>query len=481
MQNWLTKQASLNPKRVALKFDNQEWTFFKLQHDVIEIAKKMTALIGVDNPRIAILAKNSAKSYLTILAIQQLGLKPVLLNFRLAKNELIRQLNDAKVDTLLIDDGLKDRLNQLNELPVKVIFLNELLAAKAVNTKIVEEFKADDVASIMYTSGTTGNPHGVLQTFNNHFYSAMGSAMNLGLNNDDRWLCVVPIFHISGLSIMMRSLIYGMGVDLLEHFDDELVTKRLVQQPITIMSVVPTMLKRLLKKIPNDGYNKKFRCFLLGGGPTDLSTLNAFDKLNIEVIQSYGMTETASQIVALNSNDAKVKIGSVGKPLFPVQLRLANVKEKLGEIEIKAPNLAKGYLNKMVEFNQKITTDGWYKTGDLGHLDEDGFLFIKGREDDMFISGGENIFPDEIESIYADYKGLNEISVVGKKDADWGMIPVAFVVSDTMIDINELRDFGKKHLAHYKVPVEFIKIETLPTTASGKVKRHELRKLLEVE
>ncbi|CAH0418758.1 o-succinylbenzoate--CoA ligase [Periweissella ghanensis] len=477
MQNWLTKQVSLNPERVALTVANQSWTFKELQAAVLKIAGQLATLTATTNQRIAILAKNTAASYMTIMAVQQLGIQPVLLNFRLANDELHRQLQDAGVTTLLIDDELADKIPNWMALPVDMHLLSTVQAAAVSPIEVVADFSDTAVASIMYTSGTTGNPHGVLQTYQNHFYSAIGSALNLGLQATDRWLCAVPLFHISGLSIMMRSLIYGMGVDLVARFDDVAVTKRLIEQPIAIMSVVPTMLKRLLAVAPITGYNAKFRCFLLGGGPIDPATLTQCEQQNIAVIQSYGMTETASQIVALNFDDARAKIGSVGKPLFPVQIRLANPEQGIGEIELQAPNLTAGYLNQAADFARKITADGWYKTGDLGFIDDDGFLFIKGRQDDMFISGGENIFPDEVEHAYSQYPGIQAIAVVGKADSDWGMIPVAFVISDQVLDTQALQQFGRMHLAHYKVPVEFRSIAEFPTTASGKVQRHKLREL----
>lgn len=479
MQNWLTKQVNLNPKRIALTFGKQQWTFEQMQTAVIAIAEKITTLVGSENSRIAIVAKNTPASYLTILATQQLGLEPVLLNYRLAKAELAQQIKNADVDIMLVDDELTNKLTEWQALPVKIILFKDLAATNGLPAKIVAEFNPNQVASIMYTSGTTGVPHGVMQTFNNHFNSAVSSALNLGLQAHDRWLCAVPLFHISGLSIMMRSLVYGMAVDLVSHFDEDMINQRLISEPITMMSVVPTMLKRLLVKAPGTGYNDKFRGFLLGGGPIDVPTLERCEKLALPVIQSYGMTETASQIVTLNYKDAKTKIGSVGKPLFSVEIRLTNVIKGIGEIEVKTPNLAKGYLKQEVDFANKLTADGWYKTGDLGTFDEDGFLFIKGRQDDMFISGGENVFPDEIEHVYSQVAGIKQIAVVGKKDSIWGMVPVAFINSDVMIDNQTLRAIGRKALAHYKVPVEFIKLSELPTTVSGKVQRHKLRLLLE--
>lgn len=479
MQNWLTKQVNLNPKRIALTFGKQQWTFEQMQTAVIAIAEKITTLVGSENSRIAIVAKNTPASYLTILATQQLGLEPVLLNYRLAKAELSQQIKNADVDMMLVDDELTNKLTEWQALPVKIILFKDLAAINGLPAKVVAEFNPNQVASIMYTSGTTGVPHGVMQTFDNHFNSAISSALNLGLQPNDRWLCAVPLFHISGLSIMMRSLVYGMAVDLVSHFDERLINQRLLIEPITMMSVVPTMLTRLLAQVPKTGYNAKFRGFLLGGGPIDVPTLEQCQQLKIPVIQSYGMTETASQIVTLNYKNAAKKIGSVGKPLFSVEIRLANVIKGIGEIEVKTPNLAKGYLNQAADFTRKLTADGWYKTGDLGAFDEDGFLFIKGRQDDMFISGGENVFPDEIEQVYTNVPEIKQIAVVGKKDSIWGMVPVAFVNSDVTLNNETLRAIGRKALAHYKVPVEFIQLGEFPTTVSGKVQRHRLRRLLE--
>ena len=179
----------------------------------------------------------------------------------------------------------------------------------------------------------------------------------------------MPIFHISGLSIIMRGLIYGMTVTLMDKFDAEKVTSLLKKSSVSTMSVVPTMLQQLLEIFPQEGYNSNFRCFLLGGGPIDKVTLDRCQQRNIPVIQSYGMTETASQVIALNFEDAENKIGSVGKPLFSVELKLAHD----GEVLLKAPNITPGYFNNP-EKNQEVFEDGWFKTGDIGYLDKDGFL-----------------------------------------------------------------------------------------------------------
>lgn len=478
MQNWLSKQANLVPHRLALIAGKQSWTFSELQRAVYRLAGQLTSLQLQKEKHVAILVSNRPESYQLILALQQLGVVPVLLNYRLAGDELRRQLIDANVQTVIVDDHLKKYQVAWGALARPTYQLADILITRVAQPKISQEFDPKHVASIMYTSGTTGNPHGVKQTFDNHFYSAIGSALNLGVAPTDRWLCAVPLFHISGLSIMMRSLVYGMPVQLVNHFDTAEVTALLCNEPITIMSVVPTMLKRLLACYPASGYNQLFRTFLLGGGPIDKATLAQCQKMALPVIQSYGMTESASQIVALSFADAPHKIGSAGKPLMPVQMRVQAPITQVGAIEIKAPNITPGYVGDQAAFKQKLTADGWYQTGDLGYLDNEGFLYVKGRDDDMFISGGENVFPDEIEQVYSKAPGIMAISVIGVDHPQWGQIPVAYVVAQAgVFDEQQLVAYGREHLAHYKVPKTFIQLEKLPTTASGKVQRHKLRTL----
>ncbi|ERK43685.1 hypothetical protein HMPREF0495_01383, partial [Levilactobacillus brevis ATCC 14869 = DSM 20054] len=175
---------------------------------------------------------------------------------------------------------------------------------------------------------------------------------------------------------------------------------------------------------------------------------------------------------ALNFADAPSHVGSSGKPLFTTQLQLT---PQTHEILLKTPALAAGYLGQPAKFAAKLTADGWYHTGDVGHLDEAGFLYVDGRLDDMIISGGENIFPDAIEAAYQSAPGVRDIAVVGRSDAEWGMVPVAFVVSDHPLDVAALVAFGRQHLAHYQVPQTFIPVVEIPHNGNGKVQRAKLR------
>lgn len=467
-QNWLLKQAATQPNQIAIDDGNERLSFAELKKQVEVLVGKIDHL----NPgsRVGLLATNTLMSYKLALAIMCSGRTIVWLNWRLAGEELERQIKDSGLQLCLVENSLW-RSGMTN--PFKSY--SAFLITNADPGELIPVFKSDWVASIMYTSGTTGKPKGVLQTFGNHFYSAVSSALNLGLSSADKWLCVAPIFHISGFSIIMRGLIYGMTVRLVEKFRAEEIERILANETVTIMSVVPFMLKKLIQQQnkTNTHYNSAFRCMLLGGGTIDRETLEICLQRSIPVVQCYGMTETCSQIVALRSVDALLKLGSVGQPLFSTQLKLS----KDGEILLKTPALTPGYLNLPNKLPSKMI-DGWYRTGDIGHLDKEGYLYIDGRADEMLISGGENIFPQEVEQVYQRYPQINEVAVVGQNDSVWGQVPVAFVVSDRRLSPTKLMNYGYEHLARYKVPQHYIFVSELPKNASGKIRRFMLQEKL---
>ena len=470
-QNWLLKQAATQPNQIAIDDGNERLSFAELKKQVEVLVGKIDHL----NPgsRVGILATNTLMSYKLSLAIMCSGRTIVWLNWRLAGEELERQIKDSGLQLCLVENSLW-RSGMTD--PFKSY--SAFLITSADPGELIPVFKSNWVASIMYTSGTTGRPKGVLQTFGNHFYSAVSSALNLGLSSADKWLCVAPIFHISGFSIIMRGLIYGMTVRLVEKFRAEELERILANETVTIMSVVPFMLKKLIQQQnkTNTHYNSAFRCMLLEGGTIDRETLEACLQRSIPVVQCYGMTETCSQIVALRSADALLKLGSVGQPLFSTQLKLS----KDGEILLKTPALTPGYLNLPDKLPSKMI-DGWYRTGDIGHLDKEGYLYIDGRADEMLISGGENIFPQEVEQVYQRYPQINEVAVVGQNDSVWGQVPVAFVVSDRRLSPTKLINYGYEHLARYKVPQHYIFVSELPKNASGKIRRFMLREKLNNE
>lgn len=473
LTNWLEKRVRLSPKRTALVFDGKQETFSEIYDAVQKVAGQL-AYFGVrDGMFVALLGKNDRDTFLMIHALQQLGAKTVFLNNRLTATEMGYQIRDARVERCLYAADFADVMANAAGDVRAVAFTEVMMAESSGVTQAVSQFAMETVASIMYTSGTTGKPKGVMQTFGNHWWSATGSMLNLGLQEGDTWLCAVPIFHISGLSILMRSVIYGIPVYLEEHFDAKRVDQFLRSGEVTIISVVTTMVQRLLDTYTKS-YHPKFRCMLLGGGPASKTILESCFAKGIPLIQSFGMTETASQIVTLPPEDALQKIGASGKPLFPAEVKISDQ----DEILLKGPNITAGYLHNEATTQAAFDADGWFKTGDMGYIDEDGFLFVLERRSDLIISGGENIYPSEIEHILIAHPNIKEAAVIGIANDRWGEVPVAFIVASTTISGENIQQFCEQHLAKYKIPHSFYFLDKLPKTASQKVQRHQLKKLL---
>lgn len=480
LPNWLKQRAELTPNRPAIEFEGRTYSFAELDQMAERMAGKLAAKGLKAGDTSAILLRNHIDTVVCIHALFYLGVKIVMLNSKLSAPELVWQLQDSKAEYLFSEACFSGKLTKIRHVVLAInIYIKEELIE--VNTAtIVREFHLNNVATIMYTSGTTGNPKGVLQTFGNHWWSAIGSVLNLGLTENDCWYCAVPIFHISGLSILMRNVIYGMKVVLVEKFDEVEANHNIIENGVTIMSVVTAMLNRMVTALGEDYYPAHFRCFLLGGGPAPIHMLEHCKQKGIPVFQSYGMTETSSQIVTLAPEYSLEKIGSAGKALFPSQLRIevdgrqAGPNEA-GEIVVFGPNVTKGYWNRP-DATDEVIKEGWLHTGDIGYLDEDGFLYVLDRRSDLIISGGENVYPAEIESVLSGHPAVFEAGVTRVEDEKWGQVPLAFVVLKEDVTEKELVAYCRDHLASYKIPREIVFCNKLPRNGANKLLRRELKK-----
>lgn len=287
-------------------------------------------------------------------------------------------------------------------------------------------------------------------------------------------------FHIGGFSILQKSIIYGIPAFVMEKYDATIFYDVLQSKKITIVSLVTLMLRQLIDELGENNLPRQVRCLLLGGGSVPEGLLQIVKRKQMPLFQTYGMTETSSQIVTLSADDALQKLGSSGKPLFPAQVKILKAQESIvGEIAVKGPMVMNGYVENKVA-NQESFIDGWLKTGDLGYFDEEGFLYVVERRSDLIISGGENIYPSEIESALLQIPGVNDAGVFGKKDQEWGAVPIACVVREReTITEQEIISFLTKHLATYKIPKRYIFVEELPRNASNKLMRHRLAFLVE--
>ncbi|WP_449622651.1 o-succinylbenzoate--CoA ligase [Robertmurraya sp. Marseille-Q9965] len=477
--NLLLKRVSLTPHRLAIQFENRDYTFQEIYDLSEQMAGHLQGLGVRKGAYVSVLLKNHIDTVVVLLSLQLIGGIAVILNNRLTAEELAFQINDSKSMLLITEDSFMEKVGDLKAV-VPIVWKENIEETPYDKPHLVKEIALEDVCTVMYTSGTTGNPKGVLQTYGNHWWSATGSALNLGLLEEDCWLCSVPMFHISGYSILMKSVIYGMRMILQQSFDAKETIKVINEEKVTIMSIVTTMLSRVVDELGENILGSAFRCMLSGGGPVPLPLLEKCVEKNVPVYQTYGMTETSSQIVTLSPEYSIKKLGSAGKPLFPSQLKVVDTlgnevgAMESGEIIVKGPNVTPGYLNR-----DEVLNHGWLNTGDIGYVDEDGFLYVQDRRSDLIISGGENIYPAEIEGILTSHPNILDAGVIGVAHDQWGQVPVAFVVSKESLFEKEISEFCAKKLAKYKLPKQIYFVEEIPRNASRKLLRRELRKMYE--
>lgn len=482
MPNWLARRAEGSPGGLAMVVGEERWTFSALNRRVERVARQL-AFLGVHaGDRVAVLQRNGLGFVELVHAVSRLGAVLVPLNIRLTAIELEWQLGDTEARLLVVDEA-HEALGRRAALAggARVIRAEVLDATEEAPVPLRSLLDRSAVHCIIYTSGTTGRSKGAMLTYGNHWWSAVGSALNLGNHADDRWLAVLPLFHVGGLAILMRSVIYGIPAIVHESFDPAAVNRAIDEDGVTIISVVSTMLQRMLDQRGDRPYPANLRTILLGGGPAPRPLLEACAECGAPVVQSYGLTETASQVVTLAPLDALRKLGSAGLPLLPNELRIERDGEDagpdaVGEIVVRGPTVTIGYINRPEETARAIR-EGWLYTGDLGYLDHEGYLYVVDRRNDLIISGGENIYPAEVEAVLLAHAGIDDAGVVGVPDERWGQVPVAAVVLHRGVKLTEAEiiAFAADRLARYKVPTRIHFVEQLPRNAAGKLQRHALR------
>ncbi len=497
LPDWLGRCTQNRPEHLAVQYGETQWNFAQLDSEVSRLARQLASIGIGEESRVALLAANSLHFVTCVHALTRLGAILVPLNTRLTLEELRWQVRDAHI-TLLVHDAehtsiatriVEDatQVVQATFTPIEengsVTALSSLPEADVVLRTLID---LQATQAIMYTSGTTGTPKGAIITYGMQWWNAIGSALNLGHQSDDCWLACMPFFHIGGLAILMRSVIYQISVVVQQKFDPIAVNQAIREQHVTIISVVAVMLQRMLATldVQNSVYPGTLRCVLLGGGPAPRSLLEACAVKHIPVVQTYGMTEACSQAVTLAPADALRKLGSAGRPLPSVQLRVMHDEQEAqadeaGEIYLKGPTITPGYADR-VEATARAFHDGWLATGDIGYLDEEGYLYVLDRRSDLIISGGENVYPAEIEAVLLSHPAVAEAGVCGQANAQWGQVPIAFVYLKDGSEVNtkDLLEYASTRLARYKQPHKMYIVEQLPRNSSGKLLRRELASLL---
>ncbi|MCL1631357.1 o-succinylbenzoate--CoA ligase [Sporolactobacillus sp. CPB3-1] len=486
MPQWLAQRAQLTPERMAIETKQERLTFRQLFARACCAASALRTAGVQPDDLVASLQSNTVDCVVTIHALMLIGAVMVPLNTRLSTEELSRQIRDCGRPLVITDQDNLSKAARASERGGSVVLRAEALTHSHTDQEtVIKDIQLNRPCTVIFTSGTTGHPKGVVLTSGNHWWNANASLINLGLSADDQWLCCVPLFHVSGLSILMKSVIYGMPIYLMKKFDPERVNHLLLSGNISHISVVASMLRRMLDVLGPKRYSNTLRCILLGGGPVPAAMLQYCLDRRMPIYQTYGMSETASQAVTLPPEYMREKAGSAGKPLFPIQIRIdkdgqAAAPGEPGEILIKGPTVFSHYLNNK-EATEEAFDDYWFHSGDIGRIDEDGFLFVLDRRKDLIISGGENVYPAEIESVLSGCKGIRRAGVIGIPSPEWGRVPIAFV------SLNEGAHFSESELiaacnaqlAGYKVPRRIFVLNELPENAAHKLLRRKLHAIYE--
>jgi O-succinylbenzoic acid--CoA ligase len=439
LDNWLAQRSQSCPERTALVADGTEVTYSELEAESVWIARRLGAH-GVRRGATAALTMSPSREQVVLIhALMKLGAVVLPVNPGLSEPER-RAVVEAESPAVELNDA-------------------GLLTQTEADLPLLGEHDMDDVHCRILTSGSTGAPHTVGLTYGNHLWSAVGSAFNIGVEPEDRWLCCLPLSHIAGLSIVMRSVIYGTTTVLHEDFDVDRVAASLDGEGITVVSLVSTMLVRLLAAGADLSGP---RAILVGGGPVPAEVLEEALGRGATVVQTYGLTECCSQATTLAPAEARRKLGSAGRPLLTTHLRIRD-----GEILIQGPTVAPGCAD----------ADGWLHTGDLGRIDEEGFLYVTDRIDDLIVSGGENVVPAEVEQVLMRHPEVVDAAVVGREDPEWQQAVTAIVVlrSGSATSADDLRRHCAEALAPFKVPKRIELASALPRTPSGKLMRRALR------
>jgi O-succinylbenzoic acid--CoA ligase len=488
LPDWVARRARTHPAHVALEAPAEALTYLELERRVSAAAEGLRRLGAAAGEPVAVLMANGLEFAVFAHAVPRAGAAFMPLNARLTSGELAWQLRDAGGRWLVADQAYASAAEEAAaEAGVGLLLASDerwRVGETGGRAGAEPTHAAGDVHSVVYTSGTSGRPKGALLTFGNFEASAAASAYNLGLDPADRWLACLPLFHVGGLSILLRSAIYGTTAVIHERFDERAVNEALRLDGITLLSVVPTMLQRMFEA-DGDAYPSTLRAVLLGRGPASRPLLEEAQQRGVPVLQTYGLTETASQVTTLSSADALRKLGSAGQPLLGTSVRIEvdgrdAEPGEVGEILVCGATVTPGYLGRP-DATAEALRDRWLRTGDLGYVDSEGYLTVADRRDDLIVSGGENVYPAEVESALLACAGVAECAVVGLEDARWGQVVAALVVpaEGASVELEPLVAELRTRLAGYKVPRRIeISSEALPRTASGKLLRRVVRERL---
>jgi len=479
---WIGKRAKTNPNRVAAITAYEKVTYGELNVLINRVATFLLEEKDMKKgDRIAILSHNSLEFIALLFAIAKLECVAVPLNVRLTIRELEYQLTDSGSKLLFVEESFLEvgfQLEQIAEVEtLQIESLRQLKHESGYNFPINE----DAPYIICYTSGTTGKPKGAVLTQRNMYFNAINNAVTIDITSSDRTIILLPLFHIGGIGLFAYPTIFAGGTIVIPgKFDPNRALQMIEIYRVTIVMGVPVIHQALLDSPKFSTTDlSSVRWFYSGGAPCPHKLIQAFFDKGFLFGQGFGLTETSPTVFLLSREDAQRKMGSVGKPVLYCDFKIVDDDGNLvrpgevGNLIVSGGNIMKGYWNNEKATNE-VLQNGWFHTGDLVREDEEGFVYIVGRKKEMIISGGENIYPLEIETVINRLEEVSEVAVIGIPDEKWGEVPIAFVTVKEAITEKAIISHCKNNLGGYKVPKKIIFVDTLPKNSTGKIPKNKL-------
>jgi fatty-acyl-CoA synthase len=486
--DWLEKLCLYFPNKIAMKEveTGRTLTYREFQNCANRLATLFTNELGIkQGERIAILAENALEHFILMFVAQKTGVIVVPLNYRLAQNEISELLTDCAPTLVVVQEKFSETVEAGTFKP-KHLWTLSRLEEEGYNKKTHKsEFTAKEIHEdaplfILYTAGTTGNPKGVLYSHGMLFWNSINTSLRIDLTSEDRTLTFLPLFHTGGLNVVATPFLHRGGyIALVKKFDAELVTALLETESITVFMGVPTTLKMMAESSAFQKVGvKDVRFAMVGGEPMPLPLIESWHKKGVWIRQGFGMTEVGPNLFSLHQDDAVRKIGSIGVVNFYLDARVVDgaasdvQRGVVGELILRSPVVTKGYWNNP-DATKAAFKDGWFYTGDLVRQDEEGFFYVVDRKKSMFISGGENVYPAEIEKALYKHPCIAEVAVIGVADEKWGEVGKACIVFKPSMraSAEELKAFCAERLAKYKVPKFYEFYDALPKSDAGKINK----------
>ena len=464
---WLSDRARNTPDRVAIDYAGRLVTYGELAAGANAFAAEFAASGLRRGDRVATLTGNSPEHVMVLFACAQLGLMLLPLSWRLTAPELQYQLDDAEPSLFLVEDEYRE-LASAAGMPFEPLGPG---GGQAGARPRYERVTGEDGLLLIYTSGTTGKPKGAVLTHRNCFWTNISFDATTGVHGDDVVLQVLPQFHVGGWNVQaLLAWLKGATVVLERQFDAERVLRLIEEKRVTTMMGVPPIYLFLAQHPRfHEADLSSLERAVVGGAPMPEPLLETWAARGTAIVQGYGLTEAAPNVLCLPPEDAVRKIGYAGKPYPFVDVRISDE----GELQVQGPNVFPGYWRNDDATAQAFTDDGWLRTGDLAEADDEGFYRIKGRLKEMYISGGENVYPAEIEAVLHEHPQVQDAAVVGIPDERWGECGVAFVVSVGVTE-DELIAWCEARLARFKMPTSIRFVGEIPRNSLGKIQKQGL-------